>query len=192
MIISAVAAGILVGRISDVSSAAVEGASKAVNFVIGISGIICFWSGMMEIMKQSGILKTIAKLIRPLLRPLFGKNAANDSRASEYISANITANLLGLGNAATPFGLKAAARLNELDGNGTDAPSSLITLVVLNTASLQLIPTTVAGIRSSLGAANPYDIIVPVWAASMLSVIAGVTATRIFERLQAISKRRHK
>lgn len=192
MIIFAVASGILCGRTDAVSAAAIDGTAKAVDFIIGISGTICFWSGLMEVMKQSGLLEKSAVLIRPILRPLFGKRAARDKQTSECLSANITANLLGLGNAATPFGLKAAAGLNKLDGNGKDAPASLITLVVLNTASMQLIPTTVAGIRTALGCATPYDIIVPVWIASAVSVLAGVVSAKIFEKLNMFGRRRHK
>ena len=180
MALTAVVFGLLSGRIEAVASAVTEGCSSCITLVISITGIMCFWSGIMEIMSSSGLAGKVAKAVNPLLKFIFG-DVAKDKEASEYISANVTANLLGLANAATPLGLKAAERINKISGDGVNAPDALIRLVVLNSASLQLIPTTVAALRASLGAANPYDIIVPVWIASIISVSAGLLCARLLE-----------
>lgn len=137
------------------------------------------WSGMMEIVQRSGLSCRLQLLFLPLLRRLFGA-VSRDREAMELVSANITANLLGLSNAATPIGLQAARALRKAEGErSTDG---VLTLIVLNTASIQLIPTTVAAVRSSLGCQTPFDIMPAVWAASVLSVAAVLTAARMLRR----------
>lgn len=110
--------GAVTGRLSEVSAALTEGAAGAVTLAIGIAGLMCFWSGIMELMQQSGLTHIIARFLMPVLRPLFGK-ASEDSEAMQAVSANVTANLLGLSNAATPLGLRAASRLHKLSGSDT-------------------------------------------------------------------------
>lgn len=182
MIAFSVIFGIINGRISNVAAAITEGSDKAVTLVISLIGAICFWSGIMEVMKECGLSEKIACVIRPILRPIFGKSS-DDPQAAQSLSANITANLLGLGNAATPSGLEAAARLNSLDGNGITPPHSLINLIILNTSSLQIIPTTVLALRSSLGASDPYQIIPHIWIASIASITAGLASSALMKRL---------
>lgn len=162
--------GLLTGRIDAVSAAAAEGAAAAVKLIIDIIGLMCFWSGIMELVSASGIAGRIEKLLSPVLRALFGKAAA-DKKAMELVSANVTANLLGLSNAATPIGLRAASRLYDTTGR-RGAPDAVLTLIVLNTASIQLIPSTVAAIRAGFGAHQPFDIMPAVWCASACSVAA--------------------
>lgn len=171
---------IFTGRLPEVSIAATKGAAEAVSLCISITGIMCLWSGVMELISASGLASKISKLLMPLLKPLFGE-ASRDKEAMETVSANITANILGLSNAATPIGLRAADRLYHICGKkGT--PDALLTLVIINTASIQLIPTTVAAVRASYGASNPYDIMPAVWGASILSVAAAIISSRIFRR----------
>lgn len=169
------------GRLGNLSAATVQGAKGAVEFIISIAGVMCFWSGMMEVMSQSGLSKQIASLIKPILSPIFGKKVMHDAEASELISSNVTANLLGLSNASTPLGLRSAKRIHEIYGEPSIPPNPLIALVVLNTASIQLFPTTVAAIRASLGAEKPYEILLPVWIASAFSVIFGLLGVKFFE-----------
>lgn len=172
--------GIMTGRLPEVSTAATKGAAEAVTLCLSITGIMCLWSGIMELISASGLSARIARLLRPLLRPLFGE-ASKDREAMETVSANITANILGLSNAATPIGLRAADRLYTICGRrGT--PDALLTFIIINTASIQLIPTTVAAVRASYGAASPYDIMPAVWGASILSVVAAVGSSRILRR----------
>ena len=158
--------GAVTGRLSEVSAALTEGAAGAVTLAIGIAGLMCFWSGIMELMQQSGLTHIIARLLMPVLRPLFGK-ASEDSEAMQAVSANVTANLLGLSNAATPLGLRAASRLHKLSGSDT-ASDAVLTLIVLNSASIQLVPSTVAAVRAACG----------VWGASVVSVATALLLCR--------------
>ncbi len=179
--------GFLTNRMDVVSAAYTEGAAAAIELILKIVGLMCLWSGVMEIAYESGLSGHIARLMRPLLKSLFGK-VSKDEKAMELISANITANLLGVSNAATPIGLQAASRLYNLSGKrGT--PDSVLTLTILNTASIQIIPTTVAAIRSSYGAAKPFDIMPAVWGASLCSVVTVLFLARLLKnRFPDISK----
>ena len=180
MAVISVVCGLLTGHGPQVASAAVEGASAAVELSLSIAGMLCLWSGVMEVMRQSGLAEKLSGLLRPVLRALFPQ-VAGDREIMDSIAANVSANLLGLGNAATPLGLEAARRMAR-KSRGT-ASDSLCMLVVCNTASLQLIPTTVASVRAAAGSAAPFDILPAVWLASSLSVGVGVLACKIFSRL---------
>ena len=169
--------GAATGRLGQVTAAMAEGAGQAVALLVSITGLMCFWSGMMEVISRAGLAGAIARLLRPVLRALFGE-ASRDAQAMEAVSANVTANLLGLSNASTPIGLRAAERLYAVCG-GRGAPDAVLTLVTLNSASIQLIPSTVAAVRASLGAAAPFDIMPAVWGASVVSVLAVVFAGRV-------------
>ena len=176
----AVVCGILTGRGAQVSAAAVEGAAAAVELGISMAGMLCLWSGVMEVMRQSGLAEQLSRLLGPVLRLLFPKER-KDRAVMDSISANVSANLLGLGNAATPLGLEAARRMaRKSPGIASD---SLCMLVVCNTASLQLIPTTVAAVRAAAGCQTPFDILPAVWLASGLSVGSGVLACKVLARI---------
>ena len=180
MAAAAVVCGILTGRGAEVSAAAVEGAASAVQLGLSMAGMLCLWSGVMEVMRQSGLAEKLSRMLAPVLRLLF-PHERNDRAVMDSISANVSANLLGLGNAATPLGLEAARRMaRKRPGVASD---SLCMLVVCNTASLQLIPTTVAAVRSAAGCSTPFDILPAVWLASALSVTAGVLACKVLARL---------
>ena len=180
MAAAAVVCGILTGRGSEVSAAAVEGAASAVQLGLSMAGMLCLWSGVMEVMRQSGLAEKLSRMLGPVLRLLFPRER-NDRAVMDSISANVSANLLGLGNAATPLGLEAARRMaRKSPGVASD---SLCMLVVCNTASLQLIPTTVAAVRAAAGCSTPFDILPAVWLASALSVTAGVLACKVLARL---------
>lgn len=161
--------GIFTGRLDAVSAAVSTGASEAISLAVSITGLMCFWSGMMELIQASGLAKKLANLLMPILRPLFGE-ASKDTNAMEAVSANVTANLLGLSNAATPLGLRAVDRLYEVCGR-KGSPDPVLTLIILNTASIQIIPSTVAAVRAAAGASTPFDIMPAVWGASIASVI---------------------
>lgn len=161
--------GLLTGRLDAVSAATAQGAASAVELIVKIAGLMCLWSGVMEIVSASGLAGKIERLLRPVLRILFGR-AASDRKAMELVSANVTANLLGLSNAATPIGLQAVSRLYDSAGR-KGSPDAVLTLVVLNTTSIQLIPSTVAAVRAGYGAVQPFDIMPAVWCASACSVV---------------------
>ena len=175
--------GGITGQLSAVSSAAMAGAQAAVELCLSMAGAICLWSGVMTLMDRCGLSQKLARLLRPVLRRLLPR-ASRDSETLAAVSANVSANLLGLGNAATPLGIRAATRMAE--GCGGVASDELCRLVVLNTASIQLLPTTVAAVRSAHGCTAPFDILPSVWLSSALSVAAGLLAAR---GLQAVWRR---
>ncbi|MGI5894205.1 MAG: nucleoside recognition domain-containing protein [Candidatus Merdivicinus sp.] len=168
----ALIAGIFSGKMEVVSGAAIQRCADAVPLVLSLTGMLCLWSGLMEIAERSGLTKKIAALFRPLTSLLFPA-LRKDAEVCGLIAMNITANLLGLGNAATPLGLAAMSRLPVLpDGS---ASREAITLVVLNTCSIQLIPATTAAIRLAMGSNSPMEILIPTLAASALALIVSLT-----------------
>lgn len=169
------------GRTAELSAAVTEGAGQAVTLCISITGIMGFWSGIMELMQQSGLCEKITSVLRRPLSKLFHR-ASKDRETMGYIAANITANVLGLSNAATPIGLRAADHLYDLYGR-RETPDEVLTFIIFNTTSVQLIPTTVAAVRASLGAEQPFDIMPAVWGASICSVAAALAAAALFARI---------
>ena len=156
MICVALVFGAASGRGAQLGAAAAQGVQQAVDFCLTVGGMICLWSGVMELMRRCGIAGGLSRLLRPVLRRLF-PHAARDAQALNALSMNVSANLLGLGNAATPAGVRAAqAMARELRGDA--ASDELCLLVVLNTASIQLLPVTIAAVREAAGAAVPFDI----------------------------------
>lgn len=180
MIVVSILCALATGRGPEVAAAAVEGTSAAVQLALSIAGMLCLWTGVMEVMRQSGLADKLSRLLFPLLSRLFPQ-AAKDRDTMDSISANVSANLLGLGSAATPLGLEAARRLSRRSRGA--ASDDLCMLVVCNTASIQLIPTTVASVRAAEGCAAPFDILPAVWLASTLSVGVGILACRIFAKV---------
>ena len=172
--------GLATGRGDLVAAAAVEGAQAAVELCVSIAGMMCLWTGVMEIMRRSGLAEGLSRLLRPVLSTLFPQ-VSGDRGVMDSISANVSANLLGLGNAATPLGIEAVRRM-ERKSPGT-ASDAMCMLVVCNTASIQLIPTTVASVRAEGGGSSPLDILPAVWLASALSVGVGIAACKLFARI---------
>ncbi len=170
MMIASVAAGLVNGSIHEVSAAAVSSCTRAVELVIFLSGTMALWGGLMRIAEKCGITKTVCKLISPVTRLLF-KGLDKNSEAAQAVSMNLSANLLGLGNASTPLGIKAAKALSAPTARHKKRNTAM--LVVLNTASIQLIPTTMAAIRLAHGSESPFDITLPVLATSLVSAAAG-------------------
>ncbi|MDO4816221.1 MAG: nucleoside recognition domain-containing protein [Bacillota bacterium] len=168
------------GTEAAVGAAALEGAGAAVEFLLAVGGIICLWCAVMELMRCCGIADVLARALRPALRRLF-PGASEDREIMQALSANVSANLLGLGNAATPMGIQAARGMARLGESGI-ASDELCRLVVLNTASIQLLPTTIAAIRAAEGADTPFDILPAVWISSAVSVIVGLAAARLMEK----------
>lgn len=171
--------GVLSGNVDAVAGAALEGARSAIELSLSMAGVLCLWSGVMEIMNACGISGGLARLFRPVLRRLL-PNACEDGETLAAVSANVSANLLGLGNAATPLGIRAARRMAR--GCGGVASDELCLLVVLNTASIQLLPATIASVRSAAGCRTPFDILPAVWLASALSVTAGLLTAWLLSR----------
>ena len=180
MVAVSVLCGLATGRGAEVAAAAIEGAGAAVELCLSIAGMMCLWSGGMEVMRRSGLAEGLTRLLRPVLRRLF-PGCAGDRETMDSVAANVSANLLGLGNAATPLGLQAARRMGR--NCGGRASDELCMLVVCNTASIQLIPTTVAAVRAGAGCAAPFDILPAVWLASAISVSVGILAAKLFSKV---------
>lgn len=180
MAVVSVVCGAVYGRIEAVSAAALEGAGQAVRLCLSMAGMLCLWTGLMEVMDRCGLSRRLGRLFRPVLRRLLPQ-ASRDPETLAAVTANVSANLLGLGNAATPAGIQAARRMAA--GCSGTASDELCRLVVLNTASVQLLPSTVAALRGGLGSAAPLDILPAVWLSSALSVTAGLACARVLGRV---------
>ena len=175
MVVLSLVFGLFTGNLDAVADAAMDGAASAVELSVSMAGILCLWSGVMEIMNVCGLSAGLARAFRPILRRLMPQ-ASRDEKTLAALSANVSANLLGLGNAATPLGIQAARRMAR--GCSGTASDELCLLVVLNTASIQLLPATIASVRSASGAQSPFDILPAVWLASALSVVVGVLTAK--------------
>ena len=175
MVMLSLVFGILSGNLHEVANAAMAGAQSAIDLSVSMAGMLCLWSGIMEVMNVCGLSRGLARAFRPLLRQLLPE-ASRDEETLAAVSANVSAYLLGLGNAGTSLGIRAARRMAR--GCGGVASDELCLLVVLNTASIQLLPTTIASVRAAAGCRTPFDILPAVWFASVLPVAAGLLTAR--------------
>lgn len=170
---------ILTGNVQSVNNSIFESTASAVSLSITFLGTICLWTGIMKIAQKTTFVTKLTTFLKPLINFLFPE-MKNNEKAKEEISMNMIANILGLGNAATPLGLKAMKTMQKENNKKDVISNSMAMFIVINTASLQLIPTTVIAIRSSLGSSDPTKIIFPVWGATIAAAVAGVTATKLF------------
>ena len=172
---------IINNNISAVSGAVLSGAQSGITLALSMAGTICLWSGIAEVMQGAGLTKSLARLLSPLTGKIF-PGTKKDSLLAQDLSANICANFLGLGNAATPLGIRAVKRMIQAQ-NPSVATNEMCRLIVLNTASIQLIPATVAGVRASLGCTTPFDILPAVWITSLCSAGLGLLAAYLFGKV---------
>ncbi len=179
--------GILNGRIEEVTNAAFTSAGRAVELGIGLMGIMCLWSGLMKIMERSGLIHVVARLVRPVLKMLFREIKDND-KAIGAIVMNLAANFMGLGNAATPLGIKAMGELQKVNIRKGTASDAMCMFLVLNTSAIQLIPATVIALRSDAGSAAPSEITVCVWVASVAATLTGIIMVGILSAAEQKSK----
>lgn len=180
--------GILIGNVEAVNQSIFESSASAVKLSITFFGTICLWNGIMKIAQETSFVTKLTKMLKPIINFLFPDIKQNE-QAKEEISMNIIANILGLGNAATPLGLKAMKTLQKENPKKDTITNSMAMFIVINTASLQLIPTTVIAIRASLNSSNPTQIIFPVWGSTIAAATAAIIATKIFI---SINKRKNK
>lgn len=176
-----VLAAVLTGRGELLAGAVSQGAQNGITLSMALAGSICLWTGVGKLIEKAGITDVLSKFLSPLLGKIF-PSFRQDRELASALSANVCANFLGLGNAATPMGIQAAKRLALRTTNGT-ASDELCRLIVLNTASIQLIPATVAAVRASLGSETPFDILPAVWVTSLCSAGFGVIAAWIMGKL---------
>ena len=174
MVLISILAALILGNGALLGASVLEGAQAGVTLAISMAGAICLWSGVGKLMEAGGMTRVLSRLLRPVLSRIF-PSTRTDTKLASFLSANICANFLGLGNAATPMGVAAVRRM-KLPGKPGLATDEMCRLVVLNTASIQLIPTNVAAIRASLGCATPFDILPAVWITSMFSAGLGIIA----------------
>lgn len=169
---------ILSGNFENLNSSIFEGANDAVTLSINLLGSLCLWSGIMQIASDSSLVKKLSKLLSPILNFLFPSLITNNKIKKE-ISMNIIANILGLGNASTPLGLKVMESMQKENPKKDTLSNPMMMFIVINTASIQLIPTTVIAIRNSLNSQNPTSIIFPTWIATILAGISGIFVTKL-------------
>ena len=166
------------GRLEQVNTSVFEGTKSAVELCITLLGTMCLWNGIMKIACKTSIVKKLTKVLAPIMKKLFPDIKRQD-KVHEEISMNIIANIMGLGNAATPLGLKAMKSLQKVNNDKKRLSNSMAIFIVLNTASIQLIPTTVIAIRSSLKSNNPTAMIVPIWIATIFAAISAIGSAKI-------------
>lgn len=181
MILLSLSVSAFTGQLEQTAAAAVTGAGSGVETCFSLLGILCLWSGLTRIGERAGIVQILGKWLRPLLRFLFPALKEN-SPAGGSIVMNMVANLLGMGNAATPLGIKAIQDLSKENRNRSTASDAMCMLVVLNTASIQLLPTTLIALRQTYGSLAPGSIIVPVWIVSICALVVGVATAKLLER----------
>lgn len=184
LIIVGIAVGVFTGRTEAVNEAIMNSAGTSVAMAGSLIGIYCLWLGMLKIAESAGLVQAIARRLEGVLAFLF-KGIRRGSAAMGYISLNIVANMLGMGNAATPFGLKAMAELQEMNKDKKTASDAMCMFLIINTSSLQLLPLTIIGMRSAAGSGNPAEIVLPALIATSITTIVGIVAAKICERLGA-------
>ena len=177
-IILSVIYAIIFGNIEEVNTGIFNSLAEAVELSITFLGTICLWSGIMEIAKKTSLINKLNKLLKPFINFLF-PDLKNNEIVKQEISMNMIANILGLGNAATPLGIKAMKTMQKENKSKDTLSNSMMMFIVINTASIQLIPTNVIAIRTSLNSQNPTSIIIPVWIATIVAGIVGITLTKI-------------
>lgn len=181
-IIISIVYAVISGNIKNLNNSIFESAENVVEFSISLIGLTCLWSGIMEIATNTKMIDYLCKILNPIIKVLF-PNLKENNTTKKNVMLNIIANILGLGNAATPLGLKAMDDLQKENKKKDTLSDNMMMLIVLNTASLQLIPTTILAIRSSLGSENPSIIIFPVWIATICAAIVGIIAAKIIIKI---------
>ncbi len=183
MIIISFICAIVTGRVDATVNAIFEGAQTAVSTMFSFAGAMCFWTGIMKIAEVSGVSEKINKLLSPVVKKLFPD--ATD-KAREYATLNITANLLGMGNAATPMGIMAAQEMDKANPTPHKPSKDMCMLVALNTTAFQLIPSTIIALRAGAMSQSPTSIIVPIWFASGVGVVCAVMAVKLFHKIKRL------
>ena len=169
---------ILTGRVNEINNSVFESCESAVKLTITFLGTMCLWSGIMQIAKKTTLIDKLTNFLNPIMKILFPE-IQKQNPVHKEISMNMVANILGLGNAATPLGLKAMKTMQKENPKKDTLTNSMAMFIIINTASIQIIPTTVIAIRSSLGSTNPTSIIIPVWIATICAAFAGIIAAKI-------------
>lgn len=177
MVLVSIVVSVINGTVDATINSAFEGAKSAVFTVLSFAGIMCFWTGILKIAEKSGLSQKLERLLRPIIRFLFPKAGDN---AKKYIAVNMSANILGMGNAATPMGIKAMECLDRENKHPSRASDDMCMLVIINTTSIQLIPTTIIALRAAAGSADPFSVILPIWIASVTAMLTAVLSAKLY------------
>lgn len=182
LLVAAAIAGAVRGEVRAVGQGAFDGAAQGVTLAIGLVGVMALWLGMMRIAEKAGLIEKLARAVRPLFRPLF-PSVPDGHPAISAMLLNIAANMLGLGNAATPFGIKAMEELEKLNPNPGSATDAQVLFLAINTASLQLVPTTVIALRAAAHSNDPAVVILPTLCATFCAFVVAITVAKLLERV---------
>lgn len=178
------------GNLQNMSNAVLDGAAGAVSLTISLVGIMCLWCGVMQVFSDAGVIRRLSRLLSPLLRVFF-PTAYRTGRGAEEITANISANLLGIGNAATPLAISAMRKMQEDNDDPSSASADMITLAVLNTASVSVLPSTLIALRRAAGSEQPYSVVLPVWICSLSCALLALLLTRAAAAVSAARGRKN-
>ena len=189
IIIISVFFGVTCGNFAQMGAAVMDGAADAVELTVALVGMMCLWCGVLRVLREAGAVSALARLLRPVLR-LFFPEAARHPEIAEDIAANIAANMLGVGNAATPMALSAMKKLKELDPSSDRASADMITLAVLNTSSISLVPSTLLTLLRAAGSRDPFAVILPIWITSVTCATLALSLCRVMALVTGISRER--
>lgn len=190
LVIFSFVSAIATGRINELSAAVIEGAEAAVELLIRLVSMLCLWGGIMEIGDRAGLTAMFSKIMYPVVSLIFPR-LRKEKYVLEAISMNITANVLGLGNAATPLGLEAMRRLQSVNADTSVASDEMVVFVVMNTAAMHIIPTTVATMRGQYGSVDPMEIMPAAFLTSFCALAAAITVAKIGNRIYRKRKARY-
>lgn len=179
MLIAGIIVGIINGRIDEVTKAIVDSSQNAIELSIGLLGVMCLWTGLMGVAEKSGIIRIIAKVLSPVIKFLFPEIPKNHPAAGAIVM-NLVANFFGMGNAATPLGIKAMNELQDLNKCKDTSTDAMSTFLVLNTCCIQFIPATIIAVRAAAGSSNPTEIIGTIWVATVCATVIGIIAVKFF------------
>lgn len=177
------------GNVTELSNAVIDGAAASVQLTLTLAGNMCLWCGIMEVLRQAGAIEKLSRILSPILRHVF-PNAWRTDCAKEEITAALSANMLGIGNAATPFAVEAMAKMQEQNTDKDNATDDMVTLSVLGASSVNLLPTTLVALRRSAGSTAPFRIILPVWICSAACAVFGVILSRSAAKISGIKRRK--
>ena len=180
--------GVASGNATALANAIPDGAAGALQVILSLCGMMCLWCGLMEVLREAGVIRRLSRLLAPVLRPFFPE-AFRRGEGADEICANVSANLLGIGNAATPLGLRAMEELQKHNPHPTRASREQITLTVLNTASVTIVPANLLALRRAAGSADPFSIMIPVWITSVLCAGLALLLTSIPRFFTAVSRK---
>ena len=168
---------LITGNTAALGNAILDGAADAVTLTLSLAGIMCLWCGVMEVLRDAGLITKLARLMRPFLRVFF-PDSCGEGQGAEEIAANISANMLGIGNAATPLALSALEKMQKNNPDPSRPTNDMVTLAVMNTASVNLLPTTILALRRAAGSQDPFSVILPIWLVSSVCWLAALVLAR--------------